>query len=92
MRFRSLTKRQFVVWDDHQFGQRPAAFINIGRQETAPYVGVSNTMAVISHPFPPSNGRAIDDVGRATHWGEKRVVHVNDDRRMQLRRTSTRLR
>jgi hypothetical protein len=29
------------------------------------------------------SGREIDVVGRATHWGEERVVYVDADGRMQ---------
>jgi Family of unknown function (DUF5372) len=38
---------------------------------------------VITHPFLPTSGKGIDIVGRATHWGEERVVYLNDDGRMQ---------
>ena len=38
---------------------------------------------MITHPFLPTSGRVIDIVGRATHWGEERVVYVNDSGRMQ---------
>jgi hypothetical protein len=44
---------------------------------------VSTTKAVITHPFLPTSGREIDVVGRATHWGEERVVYLDDDGRMQ---------
>ena len=49
---------------------------------TAPCVGVS-TRAVITHPFLPTSGTEIDVVGRATHWGEERVVYLDADGRMQ---------
>lgn len=31
------------------------------------------------HPFLPTNGKEIDVIGRATHWGEERVVYLDDD-------------
>lgn len=38
---------------------------------------------MITHPFLPTSGREIDVVGRATHWGEERVVFLNSGGRMQ---------
>ena len=31
----------------------------------------------------PTSGREIDVVGRATHWGEARLVYLNDSGRTQ---------
>jgi hypothetical protein len=42
---------------------------------------VSTTTARIAHPFLPTNGKEIDVIGRATHWGEERVVYLDDDGR-----------
>lgn len=33
---------------------------------------------MITHPFLPTSGGEIDVVGRTTHWGEERVVYLND--------------
>ena len=44
---------------------------------------MSTTKAVITHPFLPTKGREIEVVGRATHWGEERVVYLNDNARIQ---------
>jgi hypothetical protein len=44
---------------------------------------VSTTKATITHPFLPTSGREIDVVGRVKHWGEDRVVYLNDDGRVQ---------
>jgi Family of unknown function (DUF5372) len=41
------------------------------------------TKATIVHPFLPTRGKEIQVVGRATHWGEERVVYLNDDGRQQ---------
>ncbi|MGA7450799.1 MAG: DUF5372 family protein [Rhodoplanes sp.] len=37
----------------------------------------------MTHPFLPTSGTEIDVVGRATHWGEERVVYLDADGRMQ---------
>jgi hypothetical protein len=44
---------------------------------------VSTTKARIAHPFLPTNGKEIDVIGWATHWGEERVVYLDDDGRKQ---------
>jgi uncharacterized protein DUF5372 len=44
---------------------------------------VSTTKATITHPFLPTSGREIDVVGRVKHWGEDRVVYLNDGGRVQ---------
>ncbi|MBV9533430.1 MAG: hypothetical protein JO283_20800, partial [Bradyrhizobium sp.] len=36
-----------------------------------------------THPFLPTCGKEIDVIERATHWGEPRVVYLNDDGRKQ---------
>jgi len=41
------------------------------------------TKARITHPFLPANGREIDVIGRASHWGEERIVYLDDDGRKQ---------
>jgi hypothetical protein len=38
---------------------------------------------VITHPFLATSGQQIDVVGRAIHWGEERVVYLNDSGRQQ---------
>jgi Family of unknown function (DUF5372) len=38
---------------------------------------------VITHPFLPTSGQQIDVVGRASHWGEERVLYLNDSGRPQ---------
>jgi hypothetical protein len=37
----------------------------------------------IVHPFLPTKGKEIQVIGRATHWGEERVVYLNADGRQQ---------
>ena len=37
----------------------------------------------ITHPFLPTSGREIDVVGCVKHWGEERVVYLNDSGRVQ---------
>ena len=31
----------------------------------------------------PTSGKEIDVIGRATHWGEERVVYLDDDGRQR---------
>src|ERR1700733_12904449 len=50
---------------------------------TAPCVGLLTTKAVITHPFLATSGQQIDVIGRAIHWGEERVVYLNDMGRQQ---------
>ena len=38
---------------------------------------------MITHPFSPTSGQQIDAVGRASHWGEERVLYLNDSGRPQ---------
>jgi hypothetical protein len=42
---------------------------------------VSTTTARITHPFLPTSGREIDVFGRASHWGEERILYLNADGR-----------
>ena len=46
---------------------------------SAPSPGLSTAKARITHPFLPTSGKEIDVIGRATHWGEERVVYLDDD-------------
>jgi len=38
---------------------------------------------MITHPFLPTSGQQIDVIGRANHWGEERVLYLNDSGRPQ---------
>lgn len=38
---------------------------------------------MITHPFLPTSGREIEVIGRTSHWGEERVLYLNDSGRAQ---------
>lgn len=40
---------------------------------------MSAKRARITHPFLPISGKEIDVIGRASHWGEERVIYLDDD-------------